>query len=154
MGIERLGTERPGPWTTLKRAKALLTSFLGDGGTTDVVPARAAPARVTWSELLEDPSFAGVGAVHQDDGVLLSWRTDGEQLESARSIAAGQRSLRIVVVRAAEGGQVHVDTVDLGEVAAEGARLLPEVPGLLRAVASIGVFDGSRFVSMAHGTVA
>lgn len=154
-GIERAVTER---WRPLKRAKDLLTSFLSESvaAPSAPLPRSASPtaSRTTWSELLDDPRFTGIGAVHQDDGVLVSWRTDAEQLESVRSIAAGARSLRIVVVRAAEGGEVHVDTVDLGEVAAEGARLLPEVPGLLRAVASIGLFDGTRFVSMAHGSVA
>jgi hypothetical protein len=161
LGSERFGMERFG---TLKRAKALLTQLfvtnvLGDDvrEREAIAAPRIAPLRASVperSELLEDPRFVGVGASKQGEGVLLSWRTTDDALASARTIAHGARSLRIVMVRAASDGDVAIDTLDLGEVSAEGMRLLPDVPGLLRAVASIGLFDGDRFVSIAHGSVA
>lgn len=156
--------ERP----TLKRAKALFSLLVdgvlgadhvperADAGTPSAEPmrerrARTEPARVA-SALLRDPGFSGIGASHEPEGFLLSWRTSAEQLEDAARIGAGVPSLRLVVVRA-EHDDVAVDTLDLGEVPREGARLLPEVPDVLSAVASIGLFDGAKFVSMAHTTV-
>lgn len=145
---------------TLKRARAFLSQLVdgvlfaeGAPEVRDETPHERPSAPPLRSELLEDPAFLGVAGTRADQGVLLSWRTTDEQLESARGIATGPRSLRLILVRAA-GQEVAVDTVDLGEVAAEGARLVPAVPGLLRAVASVGLFDGARFVSMAHGSVA
>jgi hypothetical protein len=114
--------------------------------------ARPEPARVP-SALLRDPAFAGIGASHEPDGFLLSWRTTREQLEDAARVGSGVPSLRLVLVRAAGEAEVAVDTLDLGEVPREGARLLPEVPDVLSAVASIGLFDGAKFVSVAHATV-
>lgn len=146
----------------LKRARALLKNLFdpsterpSESASEGFAPPTQAPpsrARVR-SALLDDPEFIGVGASHSDEGVLLSWRTTEAQREDAAALTAGARSLRIVLVRAADE-DVAVDTLDLGEVPAEGARLLPDVPGLLRAVASVGLFDGERFVSMAHGSVA
>lgn len=152
--------ERP----TLKRAKALF-SLLVDGVLGGEQPperteaggpprerrARTEPARIA-SALLRDPGFVGIGASHEPSGFLLSWRTSAEQLEDAARLGAGVPSLRLVLVRA-EHDDVAVDTLDLGEVPREGARLLPEVPDVLSAVASIGLFDGAKFVSMAHTTV-
>jgi hypothetical protein len=143
----------------LKRARALFATLFDQApekvSTEGFAPAHVAAARPlpVRSALLADPHFLGVGASRSDEGVLLSWRTTETQLRDAGTLATGPRSLRIVLVRAAEE-DVAVDTLDLGEVPAEGARLLPDVPGLLRAVASIGLFDGERFVSMAHGSVA
>lgn len=153
----------------LKRARALLTHFveglvdnmLGEGppGLTESAPDSPREGRggersaSPTSELLLDPAFVGVAATREREGMLISWRTTDEQLTSARGIASGARALRIIVVRTS-GVEVAVDTLDLGEVAAEGARLVPTVPGLLRAVASVGLLDGARFVSMAHASVA
>ena len=144
----------------LKRARALFATLFdqaperpsteGFSAANTAPPAVKAPIR---SALLADPRFVGVGASRSDEGVLLSWRTTETQLRDAATLTDGARSLRIVLVRAADE-DVAVDTLDLGEVPAEGARLLPDVPGLLRAVASIRLFDGERFVSMAHGSVA
>ncbi len=146
----------------LKRARALLKNLFDPSAerasdapsegfaTPSSVPTNRPSVR---SALLDDPDFLGVGASHSDEGVLLSWRTTEAQRKDAAALTAGARSLRIVLVRAADE-DVAVDTIDLGEVPAEGARLLPDVPGLLRAVASVGLFDGERFVSMAHGSVA
>jgi len=144
----------------LKRARALFATLFDqaperpstEGFATS--PARPAETKASVrSALLADPHFQGVGASRSGEGVLLSWRTTETQLRDASTLTTGSRSLRIVLVRAADE-DVAVDTLDLGEVAAEGARLLPDVPGLLRAVASVGLFDGERFVSMAHGSVA
>lgn len=153
--------ERP----SLQRAKALF-SLIVDGvlGPTEpeaphAAPAperriRTEPARVP-SALLRDPSFTGVGACHEPEGLLLSWRTSTEQHEdAARQLGAhAVRTLRVILMRE-ERGDVAVDTLDLGEVTAEGARLLPTVPSLLSAVVSVGLKDDARFVSMAHTTVA
>jgi hypothetical protein len=151
----------------LKRARALLTHFveglvdnmLGESPTglaespTGLAAKELAPNESLTSELLLDPAFIGVAATPEREGMRISWRTTEEQLSCARGIASGTRSLRMILVRKS-GIDVAVDTLDLGEVAAEGARLVPSVPGLLRAVASVGLLDGGRFVSMAHASVA
>lgn len=144
----------------LKRARALFWTLFDQAperpSSEGSAPARSGESTVAAkvsSALLADPRFVGVGASRSDEGVLLSWRTTETQLRDASALIGGARSLRVVLVRAADE-DVAVDTLDLGEVPAEGARLLPDVPGLLRAVASVGLFDGDRFVSMAHGSVA
>jgi hypothetical protein len=150
--------------STLKRAKALF-SFLVDGVLGTPPEPSAAPSQqpnlapraipVPSSPLLSDPAFVGLGASHEPDGFLLAWRTTSHQLEDAQRVATqkGAPSLRLVLVRADGEVDVAVDTVDLGQVGPEGARLLPAVPDVLSAVASIGLFDGKCFVSMAHATL-
>ena len=156
--------ERP----TLQHAKALFSLLVEGvrssghaGGPAPGAPApieaprerrvRTEPARVP-SSVLRDPDFVGIGASHEADGLLLSWRTTAEQLDGAAHLGHGVPSLRLVVMRA-ERGDVAVDTLDLGAVPREGARLGPELPDALFVVASVGLFDGSRFVSMAHTSV-
>jgi hypothetical protein len=156
--------ERP----TLQHAKALFSLLVdgvrGSGRAVEPAPGapppleaqrerrvRTEPARVP-SSVLRDPDFAGIGASHEPGGLLLSWRTTPEQLDGAAQLGGGVPSLRLVIMRA-ERGDVAVDTLDLGAVPREGARLVPELPDALFLVASVGLFDGSRFVSMAHTRV-
>lgn len=103
---------------------------------------------------LLDPDFSGVRLRVGPSHVAIAWRTSAARLAAARQIAEGPLALRMVAVRQKGELDVEVQTMALGPAENEGARLVTRPDALLRAVASVGLDDGARFVSIAHADAA
>lgn len=120
-----------------------------------VTPPPADPALLeAVASDLSDPQFSGMRVVANASHVAISWRAPSERLAAARGLTDGPLGLRLVAVRARGDDDVEVDTLELGPAETEGSRVIARPASMLRAVASVGLGTGPRFVSVAHADAA
>lgn len=120
-----------------------------------VTPPPADPAllEAVACDLL-DPLFSGMRVVANASHVAIAWRAPSERLAAARGLTEGPLGLRLIAVRARGDDDVEVDTLELGPAETEGSRVIARPASMLRAVASVGLGAGTRFVSVAHADAA
>ncbi len=94
----------------------------------------------------------GVGLVRQDDACAVAWRVDRAGLARARAVLGtdGQLTLRVVRIGHRQEGALrsHHDR----DASVRSGVALVDALASDRVVASVGLLDGDRFVSIAHAT--
>jgi len=121
-----------------------------------VTSATSAPDPGPERALLADPAFAGVRLVDGPRGMLVVWRLAGERILAAQSIAPEPSEIRLRTVRVswpAAASEPRVEHVDHGPVRNEGSFPVPRRRPGERIVASLGLGDAARLVSIDHATL-